>query len=420
MRVLNKIKEYGIIKSLKIVRAHMIETINSVFFCICKVFHTCEDRIILESEGDLVDNAYALYDYMQKNRYLEKFNVIWLVDDVISAKKKVFQNTKCVEKYPKHISIKRSYYLATCRWYIYDHCNVMAKLKKRDSQVLVYLSHGWGYKVSKGGDSQKNISRADFITATGELSAIGLAEYWNEPIEKLLITGYPRIDYFYQADKSIKKKINQKWAFYKYRKVVFWMPTFRQSRSTWLSEDYIKNETGLPIFETVKSLQEFDEFLKEKELLLVFKLHHLQAELPIFTKKFNNIVIIRDYELCVEGVQLYQLVAMADAVISDYSSITIDFLPMNRPLIYTLDDYDAYNQSRGLFPQDAINYMPGYHVYNIKELKKSIEEISSNLDRYMQKRMEILPKYHKYLDGMSSSRVLDVLGIKIDDREKSE
>ena len=417
MRMLNKIKKYGIKQSIEIAGTHIVELVNKDIFNICKMFPICENRIVLESEGDLSDNAYAIYDYMQKKEYLEKFNVVWLVGDVVSAKKRVFKNTKCVEKYPRHISVRRSYYLATCRWYIYDHCNVMAKLKKRENQTLVYLSHGWGYKAAKGTGTQKDITRADYITATGELSATGLAEYWNEPIEKMLITGYPRIDYFYQEDGPIKGKINQKWAFDKYKKVVFWMPTFRQSKSTWLSEDYIKNQTGLPIFETIKSLKEFDEFLERKSILLVFKLHHLQAELPVFKEKFKNIVIIRDYELYVEGIQLYQLVSMADAVISDYSSITIDFLPINRPLIYTLDDYEAYNQSRGLFPQDAINYMPGYHVYNMKELEDSIEEISVGLDKYVQERAEIRPQYHKYLDGMSAKRVLDVLGIKMNDKE---
>ena len=38
--------------------------------------------IILESEGDLSDNAYALYYYMKHNEYLNKYKVVWLVDHI--------------------------------------------------------------------------------------------------------------------------------------------------------------------------------------------------------------------------------------------------------------------------------------------------------------------------------------------------
>lgn len=415
MLIIEKIKKNGIRKSIIKVVEHIMMASNVVTFTLCKLLPINKKLVVLESEEDLSDNAYALYDYMCKNGFLKKYRVVWLVDNVEAASKKVAENTKCVKKFPNKLEIMRSYYLATCGWYIFDHCNVMAQLKKKSEQKLIYLSHGWGYKAAKGIELKKNVTRPDYITATGELSAIGLADYWNEPIDKILITGYPRIDYLYEFNDDVTKQINDKWGFNKYKKVIFWMPTFRQSKSSWLSENYISNQTGLPIFETLELLQKFSDFLTTRGILLVFKLHHLQAELPVFNRKFSNIIIVRDTDLYIMGIQLYQVLRFADAIISDYSSITIDYMVMNRPLIYTLDDYASYDKSRGLYPPNAIDYMPGYHVYNVVELEDSIKEICcEEKDRFELERKKISKRYHEYFDGNSAKRILKYLGITMD------
>ncbi len=48
-----------------------------------------------------------------------------------------------------------------------------------------------------------------------------------------------------------------------------------------------------------------------------------------------------------EGLQLYEFIHCADALVSDYSSVAIDYLLLDRPLGFTLDDYKEYTQSRG-------------------------------------------------------------------------
>jgi CDP-glycerol glycerophosphotransferase len=114
------------------------------------------------------------------------------------------------------------------------------------------------------------------------------------------------------------------------------------------------------------------------------------------------------------GVQLYQFISMADVMISDYSSISIDFLLKDKPIVFTLDDYKEYDKSRGLFPKNAIDYMKGYHVYNQKELEESISEIAEEVDTYKDDRDAIMKDYHTYTDGNSSKRILDTINIKLE------
>lgn len=410
MSKVDAIKEKGIVGCVVAIKRKIIKYMNKSLFFIYSYFPLENNRIVLESEGDCCDNAYAIFDYMCKNGYVRKYKITWLVD-----KPDNFENSENVSYVQKQInnefSPKTIKALRICHWYIYDHCNIMEQFKKKKGQVFIYLSHGWGYKASKGGSLDKCKSVFDFMVATGSLSAEGQSEYWNTPLKKTIIAGYPRLDYLFTKDCKVQECINNRWHFDQYNKIFFWMPTFRQSKSRDLSEEYNKNETGLPLFGSVSSLQDFNEFLKQRNVFMVFKLHHLQLELPVFKLKFSNIVVIKDEELQKLGIQLYQLIQNADALISDYSSISIDFLLADRPIIYTLDDYEEYDKSRGLFPKNAIDYMPGYHIYNIDELKISIEEILSGMDKYSVQRKKIVDKYHKYKDGNSAKRILDRLGI---------
>lgn len=372
--------------------------------------------IVLESQGDLSDNAWALYAYMKDNGYLEKYHVIWLVDNLVEARKNHWPNTEFMDKNMEgKPNAQWAKALATCKWFIYDHCSMIAPFVKRPEQQVIYLSHGCGgYKAPKGGDPTSNPTRDDMVTVTGPLAADYTAHFWSEPIEKMKITGYPKLDYFFKDNDEVARKINDRWHFNSYKKVIYWMPTFRQSVAKQISEDYINNQTGLPIFETEDSLKQFSDYLKKHDLLMVFKLHHLQAGLPIFKKHFDNILIVHDEDLHDMGIQLYQFIPFADVMISDYSSITVDYLLLDRPMIFTLDDYEQYEKSRGLYPKNAIDYMKGYHVYNQEELQNSLTEILTGVDKYKNDRQSILRKYHTYVDGNSSLRVLKLAGIEKD------
>jgi len=110
--------------------------------------------------------------------------------------------------------------------------------------------------------------------------------------------------------------------------------------------------------------------------------------------------------------QEVHIIDMADALISDYSSISIDFLLKDKRIVFTLDDYEGYRKSRGFFPENAIDFMKGYHVYNQKELEDSLSEIADGIDKYISERHAVMKNYHTYSDGNSSRRVLDTIGVK--------
>lgn len=415
MNIIKKIKEKGIrhcVHSAFVIASYTItDGINNLMFYMAKSFFRIKDnRIVIESEGDYSDNGQALYFYMQENGYLDRYDVIWLASNPGDLKKRY--GLKACTRQTTTVHWTTNYYLATCKYYIYDHNNRFERIHKRKEQYLLYLSHGFGYKASKGYDRSKVKTWFDKIVATGDIPAEGNTRFWGFGADKAVKLGYPRMDYFFSDLSSIRKVVNRTYHFSDFTSVILWMPTFRKSNDRELSEEYLINETGLPLFNTKRELEEFNAFLKIHHILFVLKLHHLQADLPIFQSKFSNLLIIKDEQLSAKKIQLYQFIALTDALVTDYSSISVDYMLLNRPIIYTLDDYEEYSQSRGIWPENAIDLMIGYHVYTIDEIKKAILEINSGADVYKEQRNQQISKFHTYVDGNSSKRILDYLGIQ--------
>lgn len=414
--ILQKVKQKGIRGTCQAVIRRILAIPNkALFYWYQKHCPIQQNLVLLESDGDLMDNGYALFDYMNRQGYLEKYHVIWMVSDVEKASKHQFSNTEYAPKFPQHINRRWAKALATFHWSIFDHANVLSNFHKRKGQKIVYLSHGVGYKNTKANElKQCDLqSRSDFITVPGKLGRICLSNFTGEPIEKTIITGYSRTDYFFKKNIEVQKKIQQCWQFFQYSKVVLWMPTFKQSNIDTLSENYIHNETGLSLFNHMNDLKRFSAFLKNKNILLVLKLHPYQAELPVFQKHYDNILVLHNKDLEAENLQLYQVIPYSDALITDYSSIATDYLLLEKPIIFTLDDYEKYAASRGaFFPENAKDYMKGYHVYNVDDLEKALSDIVINKDIYKNEREKIFSEYHTYKDGNSARRILDAIGIE--------
>lgn len=413
MKMLENIKKHGIIGSFEAIHNRLCWNLNNKLIIFFRILPINKNLIIFESEGDLSDNSYALFDYLNKNGYLNKYKVVWLVDDLESARKKKYLNTKYFYKVPKYIDLERAFYLATCHWYIYDHCNLLAPIKKRNGCFVINLWHGVGYKSRKGSSSDSDKSSFDMLVSLGTLSSEFLSYFCECSLDKIQVLGYPRIDYFFKTSRNNEE-------LFKYmfksnpKKVIFWMPTFRQSASKLLSENYKLGNTGLPILYDFECIKQFNSFLQKIDVVVVIKIHHLQASLPVFNKKYTNLIFLHDEDLAKFGLQLYEFIPYADALITDYSSIAVDYLVLDRPIIFTLDDYEKYNGSRGLWKGNTKDYMPGAHVYNYNDFCEAIEDIVNGYDKFADKRHNLTPKYHKYIDGNSSERILEYIGIQAD------
>ena len=374
---------------------------TNAVFGICKaLFPVDEKLIIFESEGDFCDNAYALYKEFKDFGLDEKYRFVWAVDGD-------YENG--IEIIKKSLRSPRTlYYLARAKHFIYDHNNMYATLRKRPQQLITYLGHGAGFKSGKGAVPIIG-TEPDYRLSHGKMATAVLAHHWGVPDELYTSVGTPRLDWYYSDLTEVKKKLEDSFHYSDYKKVGLWMPTFRKSVSKEISDDSLNNETGLPLFTADDGLEKLDAFLKENGLLMILKLHHLQAELPSFSRKFSNLLILHDEDLKALDVQLYQFVPTTDFLITDYSSISVDYLLLDKPIIYTLDDYEEYNKTRGIWPENVLDYMPGEHVFTEDQFYEAVKDILSGNDLYKEDRERVKKEFHDFDDGDSAKRIAKLL-----------
>ena len=90
--------------------------------------------------------------------------------------------------------------------------------------------------------------------------------------------------------------------------------------------------------------------------------------------------------------------------------MAIDYLLLDRPLCFTLDDYEAYTESRGWVFEDPLEYMPGEHVYDMDGFRGFLTHVKNGVDDYKEQREAVRAKTHNACDNYCQ-RVLDYFNI---------
>lgn len=112
---------------------------------------------------------------------------------------------------------------------------------------------------------------------------------------------------------------------------------------------------------------------------------------------------------------IYHIMNAFDVLVTDYSSVYVDYLLLNRPIIFSCPDIEEYKKDRGFVVEDPSLLMPGKMIQSQASLIESLEQIFHGEDIYIEKRKSMLGYFHKYLDSLSSQRLLDEINFKLND-----
>ena len=86
-------------------------------------------------------------------------------------------------------------------------------------------------------------------------------------------------------------------------------------------------------------------------------------------------ILLDNDALVNECFTIYHLMNAFDILITDYSSVYVDFLLLNKPIIFSCPDFNKYNEDRGFIVDEPKFMMPGQLVQNQTQLLESIDEI---------------------------------------------
>ena len=371
-----------------------------------------KDKCVFISYPDFSDNAKEYYEYLKYN-HSDKFELIWLYENPSNEEYKFINN-----KY--HIaSIRAIWHVLTSKYLIFTHTNSFLECISLKKHILIALWHGMPLKTL--GYLENNISNTlkkqykilgDYghFFVTSDIFKLSMQSCFMMDSNRVHITGQPRTDCILsnRNETRITDFLNLK----QYKNVILYTPTYKEViknnkrdvekvfNNIFYIDDYLENE--------------FYRMLEEKNILFLIKPHPLDE---VFYKKYyekgnlqhSNVKILFNDDMIKNNFYFYDFFKFADLMITDFSSIGIDFLISKKPVIYLTQISNDYSRNRGFILQDNYEiFMLGEKVRAYKELVDAIED-ALTVDTWKDKRAEMLPYLHKYIDSSSSERIFNIM-----------
>ena len=360
--------------------------------------------ILLQGEGDTYENASALARYIRSNNYYDKYKIVWLCDNP-----QRFIPTKR-ERYIKRnvnlttISLKeiwRYNYYVNCSRYVFFE-NQMTP-RRREQQVTMYMNHGSPpIKSTKG---KINISKdVNYVVCPSENVADIVAEQYGVNKERMIYCGSPRTDILF--DGKLNDKLCSMLDVKEYKKVILWVPTFREHKNKSRVDSDANYTYGIPIIHNENVYDELVSYLKMHNVLLIIKPHQNQDMSKVTINPCKNICILRNDQLEKVAASVYDVMKIADAMITDYSTIAFDFMMLDKMIGYTLDDFEEFKI--GFSVKQPLEFMPGNKIYNVNHLLEFFDCVIEKKDDYMDERKKINEFINEY-KGNNCERLLKKL-----------
>ena len=249
--------------------------------------------------------------------------------------------------------------------YIFTDSGIRPKYVKKQGQVFVNTWHGTPLKVMGAdnvaeehrlGNVQHPLLSSDYLLYPNYYMKERMLEsYMIDKVfpGRIVMEGYPRNSVFLK-DSWLKEKLELT-----DKEIFVYMPTFRGVLMD-RDDDGQKNDVE-------EILTRLDNELKDNQILYA-KLHVLN-ESQIDFEKFSN---VRPFP---QGYEIYDVLNMADVLITDYSSVFFDFANTRRKIILFNYDEEDYISYRGFYR--PLDLLPFPKVQTIEEL---VEEMNSPID----------------------------------------
>lgn len=395
MNPISYLRKNGIKHALKVVYQYKID---KVIIALLKPFlknKPLQNIIIIESHNDFDCNGGAFYEYLIRNGYNKKYKIVWLLKHPELKPNDLPENVVCVPLFKPNIM--KDYYI--CRAKIFTADNTVTD-KVRDDQQSYYFGHGGG--------SLKNIknvfsipSSVDYVLLQSPSFAPLQASQFSMtfPNKKFLFLGFPYHDVINSKNTTEIKKITIN----KYEKVILWMPTFRKANNSGRVDSIREYPLGIPLIYDVDTLLKFNRYLEENNILVVIKIHPMQDLNDIKFNSMSNIKLLTGIDVKEMKIDNYRLMSCADALISDYSGVAFDFLQLNRPIAYVLDDMSDYKL--GFIVDDIDSLIAGKKINKYDDLTSFIDSVCVGIDNFKTKREKIRHFVYTYFDTENCIRL---------------
>lgn len=298
----------------------------------------------------------------------------------------------------------RYYYQISRAKYFVSNTNFPDELVKRPKQVHVQTWHGTplkkigldvsarapGYRIQDNPALHRRIARWDYLLSPSPFTTRVFASAFQHNA-RVLEEGYPRNDRLANdtartlARRKVRRSLNLK----DDDRLVLYMPTWRDNVPSGL-----RSELAISIREFCRGL--------EDNVHLALRLHYTVGDEINVDPRNRRIHDVSWYE------DSHDLLAAADLLITDYSSVLYDFCITSRPAIVFAYDLDMYEFDTRGFYWDLRRCSPYGLVQNSFELIAETQRLLAKPKTEpgeKKRRIEFQKTFAPYEDGAASDRV---------------
>ena len=280
--------------------------------------------------------------------------------------------------------------------FLNDNFFPLAFMKFGDENTIVQLWHAPGASKKFGGsvdvESREILGKISENTDCLIVTSKNIIGYYGEafqmPESKIKALGLPRMDYYFEnhdLDK-LKGDFCKKYNISKDKKIILYAPTFRDEEK----------------YNNVFNYLDVEEFNRQlgNEYVLALRLH------PKIKNFYKEDISSKGQYIDVSGYESEQeLMLISDVLITDYSSIMIEYSILDKPTVFFTYDLDEYLANERGFYYDFKTTVPGPIVHTSDELIAAIK--NDEFDK--SKISEFVKTQFDEIDGHSSERIVDYL-----------
>lgn len=390
-------------KLIKYAKKIVFSCIKSLYGVLRYPIKTDKNTVLFISylgKGYLCNPKYIHLE-MMKYPELEGMTFVWALKDTRTK----IEGAKIV----KYNSPKYFYYLAKSKIWVVN-CKLPEFVKKKDNQVYIQTWHGTCLKrlshdietkdeitFYRTGMSRDEMTRSydvdvakyDYMISPNSFTTDKYVSAFKVDQRKIREYGYPRNDYLVNLNEDTISQLKEKYNIPAGKKVLLYSPTWRDNHY---------NEKGY-IFKLECDFKKWKEQLGQ-EYVVLFKPHYL------ISNKFDN-TNLEDFLYCIdENVDINELYAISDLLVTDYSSVFFDYTILDRPVIFYMYDLENYRDNLRGFYLDIYTELPG----KIVEDEDSLLKLINSNDFYDKEKMtSFRNRFHSLENGTAAKTVIEKL-----------
>lgn len=222
----------------------------------------------------------------------------------------------------------------------------------------------------------------DWVVTSGEASRGPWSRALRTPLERVVALGSPRTDFFFDRDAlaAARDRVLAAYPVLAGRRVILYAPTFRgrgPGKRPGGALDAPRLREALPAGDA-----------------LVLKAHPNLDPRLVATAGFDAVID--------QSVDLNELLAATDVLVTDYSSSIFDFALLRRPIVALVDDLETYERDPGLY-LDYRTEMIGTRVRDTDGVIATILEGRFDLGPYE----AFIARHLAASDGRASDRFVE-------------